>query len=168
MNCQTDWFSLIQTVSTIVLVVVTSFYVWLTWRILSASIISSKDAKMPVLVFRFRDEPEKKYIGERMVNVGVGPALDIRLQSNAVFKDNQFVEFEKGRVLEPWRLPVDNIIGPDNGDPELQVCYFLSQLNTSILKNPDVELLATYKDVFGREFRTRFMNLENKFEQVKP
>jgi hypothetical protein len=165
MQCQNDSLSWIQAGSTVVLVVVTIAYVILTWRILSASTTSSKDAKMPVLVFRFLEE--KDFVSERIVNIGQGPALDIRLQSNGVFNNGQLQGFQKGHSLETWPLPIDNSIGPDNGNPALQVCYLISTGHSSILKHPDAELLLTYKDVFGREFQTRFVNLENKFAPVK-
>jgi hypothetical protein len=125
MQGQNDLLSWIQAGSTVVLVVVTIAYVILTWRILSASITSSRDAKMPVLVLRFLFETG--FISERIVNIGEGPALDIRLQSNGVFSNGQLERFEKGRTLKTWPLPIDNSIGPDNGNPALQVCYLVNK-----------------------------------------
>ncbi len=139
---------------------------------------------MPVLVFRYLEveddaqehtgnlqvegDPVKKrkIISERIVNVGSGAAMDIRLKSNGSFENGEF-RFQKGHALDPWPLPVDNVIGPDNGNPNLQVCYLRNEGNVSILKNSATELLLTYKDVFGRECETIFECCGNIFVPPK-
>lgn len=90
--------------------------------------------------------------------------MDIKLESNGIFKNGNVVKFQRGRALERWPLPVDNIIGPDTGNPDLQVCYLVNKDELSILKRPEVELLLTYRDVFGRKYKTRFVDVENRFE----
>ena len=153
-----------QAVSTVILVFITGVYAFLTWRILIASKKASKNEKMPVLIFRFLEESHPVQISERIVNVGSGPALDIYLESNGIFQNNQLTGFSKNSNLKKWPLPVYNCIGPDNGNPNLQVCFLVTKQGLSVFKNHDAEFLLTYKDVFGRTFKTRFVNQENKFE----
>ncbi len=54
---------------------------------------------MPVLVLRFLDEryePTKGYISERMVNIGTGPALDVRIEFNGEFVGGNLTHFQEG------------------------------------------------------------------------
>ena len=164
--------AMIQSFFALVLIVITFVYVVYTKRILSHSIKSSQDSKMPVLVFRFTVNEETDGVSERIINIGNGPALDIELKSNAGFEKSNATgglamtrKYRIGSPLEPWpeNYPVDNSIGPDTGNSDTQVCY-LNNKGISILKDPALELLLTYRDIFGRECQTRFVNLENQFE----
>ena len=163
--------SWVQVGVTIILVIVTIIYVIITFKILSQARISAYDTKMPVLVFKSKPMPPSKLVksnSELIVNIGSGPALDIYLKSNGEFQEKTLISFNKKiKSLNLWPQPLDNCIGPCNGNLELQICFNITCGELEILKNEDAQLLLEYKDIFGRKYKTRFENKINKFESVK-
>lgn len=160
--------------SGLLLVLLTAVYATLTYFILRESRSERLNQKIPVIVFRFRHIPEQlnqhivRETQERLVNIGSGPALDIQLTTNQKF-DGLEMAGKDADGLMPWpnKYPVDNVLGPDSGDPDMQVCFMARTGGLSILKDPTLVLKVRYKDIFGRSYETIFKNCKNEFHTLK-
>jgi len=154
----------IQAVSTIIIALLTAFYVGYTRQLLANVRAETLNQKRPIIVFRFRHATgsgEVPVTQDRMVNVGSGPALHIALYSNLTFSENGGdVSFTD--QLKPWPLPIDNILGPESGDPEMQICFNVGQgEGRTLLRGEGVKLSVKYEDIFGRKFATDFVRMKH-------
>lgn len=156
----------IQTIATVTIALLTFFYVRYTKALLGATQSGNRDEKMPVVVFRFREtksEDGSPQVEDRLVNIGLGPALNLRFETNfLVDGQNSFTGL--GTNLRPWS--VDNALGADNGDPALQINFFTTIGRSSCLRDPKIHLRATYEDVYGRRYETVFQNNQNSFRKI--
>ncbi len=159
-------FNKINDYSNLMLVLVTLGYAFLTYFILKENRRDRLNQKMPVVVFRFRLDQGKAQ--ERMVNIGSGPALDIQLETNLILNGDTVTGFNRNQLTAlPPTLPVDNVLGPDNGDPDMQICFMISPNGVSVLKNREAIFKVTYKDVFGRKHETIFQDCKNNFKSPR-
>lgn len=114
----------VQAVTTIFIAGLTAFYVWYTRQLLHSVRAETLNQKRPVIVFRFRHIKGSgggPITQDRIVNVGNGPAMQLALYSNLIIAENGETSFSDH--LKPWSLPIDNVLGPESGDPEMQICF---------------------------------------------
>ena len=167
---QKIWYILINN-SNVVLVSITFAYLVVTYFILRESRSMRMNQKIPVIVFRFREAKDRSgipIIEDRMVNIGSGPALDISLKTNGRTFDSKFGNFNEHNTLQSMsEFPIDNVLGVDNGDPQMQICFLVGKGKASILKNPKIVFEVTYKDIFNRPFKTVFKKCKNEFRMIK-
>lgn len=176
MCCVISYLDLTSKYSNLLIVFLTGVLAYFTYRLIAESRIERINQKMPVVVFRFRhirhmDRQQLVEIEtqERIVNIGSGPALNIQLRTNGELGGVAVGMLDKDEDgLMPWPSGyiVDNVLGPDSGDPDMQICFARTSGDVSLLKNPKLILKATYNDVFGRQFKTLYKNCENKFEMI--
>jgi len=172
------WAAIVTTLLTLVLAVATLEYVILTKRVADSAHDTSMQGQLPVLVLR---EPSAHPVAEQgdlfLLNVGSGPALSIRLSSNATFKegttDGELTGFDPEKPLEPWPVgtlnlrPVPTVIGPGGAYAHLLLSASQrSQRVRTVTGDADARFTISYTDVFGRSVETRIS--ECKVEFVPP
>jgi hypothetical protein len=138
------WISAIAAVGA---VVAAGVYAFLTYRLLSEQQRSWIDDKFPCIVVRAREDRSRQPGGTweiRLVNIGRGPA---------------FIEYFHTTGLSGGSCPdgdhtrsIDKVIGPDVGDPHLQVAFALGPPAT--LRLPSVTIIIRYRDIAGRPFES--------------
>lgn len=132
--------------------------------------IERLDQKRPVLSLRWRwfeetNQAGKKQFGlsTRILNVGSGPALKIRLYSNLDNPNDVFSATRFHISLQLWKhnnFVFGKPLGPDSGDPDLHIAFCSSELRDkredcySPLLDDKVIIFADYEDIFGRNFVT--------------
>ncbi len=157
----------VQGVSTLIIALLTAFYVWYTRQLLANVRAETLNQKRPIIVFRFRHAKGSgggPVTQDRMVNVGSGPALHIALYSNLVVSENGG-DASLSDQLRPWPLPVDNVLGPESGDPDMQICFNVGQGEVkTLLRAEGVKLSVKYEDIFGRKFATDFVHMKHNLK----
>jgi hypothetical protein len=126
-------------------------------RNLSAFSHAQKDLKTPIVIFRFREEPDR--YSYRAVNAGDGPALRLCLRIGEKTPDRLRQLFERP-------LPSDDALPPERGDPSLQIAIAFSPKDSVLLKDPELTIIAEYEDVWKRKYRTTFTGCAHGFERL--
>jgi hypothetical protein len=91
----------------------------------------------------------------RLVNVGRGPAFIDYFHTTGL-----------GAYSRPdgdWTHDIDKVIGPDVGDPYLQVA-FAQDAHPSVLRESGVTIIIRYHDIAGRVFESGIRQGEPFFE----
>lgn len=138
----------IKTTIEAAIAIFTGCYTIITWRLLREAQRTRKADKMPCVIIRSRRNPPEEMAagmtGERwdlrLVNVGSGPAFIDRFETNGVpnYTDGQHV--------------IDQVIGPDVGDPDLQIAF--AEGGPDVVRNPKVKIGIRYHDIYGQSFET--------------
>ena len=170
---------ILMVIVTFILVLITRKYALTTEMILGESRNARMDSSMPMLMFRFLgtgkyqlrevkgEELEVEVISTRIVNVGLGPARNIRLRSN--FSEEECTEygsikphFGKDQLIN-WQVRIDDCLGIENGNPDMQISFFEAPEYTP-LHELKAQFEIKYKDVYGREYVTRFFEKKHTFD----
>jgi uncharacterized SAM-binding protein YcdF (DUF218 family) len=117
-----------------------------------------RDAKMPVIVFRYRVNAAGRF-SSMIVNIGAGPALEVRLLSNFRAGTDGTWQFHDDIGVRP--LAAGRSIGVEIGDPLLQIEF--DDRTPPILEDNRLRLRAEYRDVFGQGFASEYANRDSVF-----
>ena len=136
----------ITAIATVVLTVITFWYVWLTRKILKSN------NQPEVLVYLFPSEGYSYQINLNIQNIGTGFASDIRflydssLISNASFLNNPFEE------LKLFKSGID-YLGPGK---KIDLGLF-STHSMGDLKNQTLNISVSYKDAMNESYKETFI-----------
>jgi hypothetical protein len=97
-----------------------------------------------------RDEGLKRW-GVRLINIGRGPAFIDDLNVQGLTEYSQGSQGPLNKVNGNRTHNIDKVIGPDVGDPDLQM-EFAGQEDILILQRSDVTIEVKYHDITGRNF----------------
>jgi len=165
-----------QVILTAGLVLATWKYVSLTKELADSARETSRQAQLPVLVLREGLGPTYGEMGEvTIVNIGSGPALDVKISSNATFGgsvvENHLTGFDLERPLEPWpsdRLldlaPVPTVVGSGTANAHVLLTRPQRSDVRTILADDAAKIVISYSDVFGRRCETRLTACKQKFD----
>jgi hypothetical protein len=123
---------------------------------------SRLDDKFPCIVVRSRlDRAATDVVTDRnewtlrLVNIGRGPA----------FIEYFYAEGLHGCSCNDGDLTdiIDKVIGPDTGDPHLQVAF--AQGDPQVLRRSELRIIIHYRDVAGRLFKSRLIAGKHEYER---
>jgi hypothetical protein len=147
--------TVVVAVATVVAAIAAGVYAFLTNRLLSEQRASRLDDKFPYISVRAREDlsrPPGATWEIRLVNIGRGPA---------------FIEYFETTGLPSYpdgvhTGDIDKVIGPDVGDPHLQVAFALGP--PANLRLPSLTIVIRYRDIAGRVFTSGITAGEPVFE----
>jgi hypothetical protein len=122
-------------------------YAFLTYRLLSEHQKSQLNDKFPCVVVRARRNPFTNTLEIGLVNVGRGPAFIQSFDTNGL----SHLRCSDGDHTDD----IDNVIGPNAGNPDLQVVFAYGE--SKPITAPDVTVVIHYRDIAGRLFKSRFV-----------
>lgn len=157
----------ISAIATIVIAALTFSYVRYTAQLLTETKKSALNQKMPILILtpiRSVASGGGLAFEESVVNVGAGPAIDIKFESNGDFDGTNFNGVKKD--LSEYSLAV-NVLGVHTGDQTTRTFFWKSDNGRSILSNKDFKAKLYYKDVFNRNFESTYESCRNEFHQIE-
>lgn len=141
----------VQGATIVVLTLVTIVYAVATWRQAEASqravevaLDSEKNAAMPVIEFKIIGFSNNGGIMIDITNQGKGPALNLKVWANLY---SEHGEIEITSQVSPLT------IAAEGKTTRTELDFLGASMNLQHRSN-DMELVAEYKDVFRREFRS--------------
>lgn len=149
-TCVTEIATVVVAIAAIGSAIAAGVYAILTNRLLSEQRESRLDDKFPCISLRCRFDRRPTPVATnenewtiRLVNIGRGPA---------------FIDYFHTTGLGGYSCDdgdhtngIDKVIGPDVGDPHLQVA-FAQGAHPSVLREPGVTIIIRYRDLAGRVF----------------
>lgn len=134
----------VSAVATVVIAGLTFFYVCYTAGLLTETKKSSLNQKMPILVLtpiRSVSSGGGLAFEESIVNVGAGPAVDIKFESNGDFDGASFNGVKENFLERPLSV---NVLGVHTGDQTTRTFFWKSDNGRSILSNKDFKAKLSY------------------------
>lgn len=146
-----DHSAAVAALSSLVLTVITGYYVYLARRLLKENQEIRLAATRPELAIYIRpDEGEMSFVILCIENVGPGPAYDVTFTTNVDFKNGQRSPL---RGVGPFRQ------GLTYFPPHHKIEHFLTSVIGKLddLKKQPLEIVANYRDTVGGEYTRSFL-----------
>jgi hypothetical protein len=151
-TCITEIATLVVAIATTGAAIAAGVYAFITYRLLSEQRKSRLDDKFPCVIVRGRFGPRVASVMTtgnewtiRLVNIGRGPAFIDHFETTGL----------PGYPDGVHTSDIDKVIGPDVGDPDLQVAFAVG--HPSVLRQPGVAIVIHYRDIARRLFKSRLI-----------
>ena len=148
-SCNPNW---IVAMATVMVAIATIVYAFITHRLISEQRKNWLDDKFPCISVRARFDRRPTPVATnenewtvRLVNIGRGPAFIDYFHTMGLSGHS----CDNGDRTDG----IDKVIGPDVGDPHLQVA-FAQGAHPSVLRQPEVAIIIRYHDIAGRSFES--------------
>lgn len=158
-----DWFAThsgaLAGLSSIVLTIITAWYVVLTWKLLRETQVARAEAKRPELAVYLRpSEAGISFILLTIENIGSGPAYNVRFTTNVDFRGDHTRLREVGLFK----------MGLGYFAPRQRIDHFLTGVVGILedLKKQPLEIVATYQSAADETFDQSFVLDFGEFENL--
>jgi len=145
-------------IPTWIVAISTVAYTMITGLLILGQRKSRLDDKFPCIVVRSRFSPlatDKKEWTIRLVNISRGPAFIEYFHTIGLGACSR----KDGDNTDD----IDKVIGPDMGDPDLQVAFAMG--HPERLRSPEVKIVIHYRDIAGRLFKSRLIAGKPEYER---
>jgi hypothetical protein len=146
--------------SSLLLTLITAYYVYLTWKLLRETQSARAEAKRPELAVYMRpSDVGMSFLVLCIENIGAGAACDIRLSTNFDFRGDHHTPL---RQVGPFSRGISYFA------PRQRLDHFLTGVIDILdeLKTQPLEIIARYKSTSGDEFIQSFVLDFGEFENL--